>query len=66
MLMKNLLKSNALLAQESCLNMQAMRFVVSEESVCSICGKRLGSSVIAAEAAGGDVMHFVCYKKLSK
>ncbi|OCT68744.1 hypothetical protein XELAEV_18040032mg [Xenopus laevis] len=62
--LKNLLHSEFLRAQEERISHQQVKCVITEEKVCSVCKKKIGNSAFA-RYPNGVVVHYFCAKDVS-
>uniref|UniRef100_A0A7S3GCV9 CNH domain-containing protein n=1 Tax=Palpitomonas bilix TaxID=652834 RepID=A0A7S3GCV9_9EUKA len=61
--LKQIQKSNHTQALQHLISKRSASFKVDEKTVCALCGKALGTGVVARSGAG-DLCHFVCFKKI--
>eukprot|EP00079_Xenopus_tropicalis_P028589 XP_012823570.1 PREDICTED: vam6/Vps39-like protein isoform X2 [Xenopus tropicalis] len=62
--LKNLLYSEFLRAQEERISHQQVKCVITEEKVCSVCKKKIGNSAFA-RYPNGVVVHYFCAKDVN-
>jgi len=60
-IIKNLLRSENLTIREQLIRLRSRFTKISEDRMCPVCNKRLGSSVFALYP-NGVVVHFICCK----